>query len=101
MTTDVPKNLSQDSSINPVHDIVDGQTTDCCIVGGGPAGAVLALNGVIQQKYSVNASCPHASFRRFKLLSKSGYLPQFSPQIVPLYHLRFCAYPSCVTFQPG
>jgi 2-polyprenyl-6-methoxyphenol hydroxylase-like FAD-dependent oxidoreductase len=25
------------------HDIVDLQTTDCCIVGGGPAGAVLAL----------------------------------------------------------
>lgn len=25
------------------HDIVDIQTTDCCIVGGGPAGAVLAL----------------------------------------------------------
>ncbi|WP_066424491.1 FAD-dependent oxidoreductase [Anabaena sp. 4-3] len=25
------------------HDIVDVQTTDCCIVGGGPAGAVLAL----------------------------------------------------------
>ncbi|MEH2449319.1 MAG: FAD-dependent oxidoreductase [Nostoc sp.] len=43
MTTDVPKNLFQDPSINPVHDIVDGQTTDCCIVGGGPAGAVLAL----------------------------------------------------------
>lgn len=28
---------------NPAHEIVDVQTTDCCIVGGGPAGAVLAL----------------------------------------------------------
>ncbi|MBE9054239.1 FAD-dependent oxidoreductase [Nostocales cyanobacterium LEGE 11386] len=28
---------------NPTHEIVDVQTTDCCIVGGGPAGAVLAL----------------------------------------------------------
>ncbi|HIK04134.1 MAG TPA: FAD-dependent oxidoreductase [Trichormus sp. M33_DOE_039] len=26
-----------------IHDIVDVQTTDCCIVGGGPAGTVLAL----------------------------------------------------------
>ncbi len=34
MTTDVPKNISQDPSVNPVHDIVDVQTTDCCIVGG-------------------------------------------------------------------
>ena len=25
------------------HDIVDIQETTCCIVGGGPAGAVLAL----------------------------------------------------------
>jgi len=30
-------------SPNSAHDIVDIQTTDCCIVGGGPAGAVLAL----------------------------------------------------------
>ncbi|MER3587154.1 MAG: monooxygenase [Mastigocladus sp. ERB_26_1] len=27
----------------PTHDILDVQTTNCCIVGGGPAGAVLAL----------------------------------------------------------
>jgi 2-polyprenyl-6-methoxyphenol hydroxylase-like FAD-dependent oxidoreductase len=43
MTTYVPVNSSPEPSINPVHDIVDAQTTDCCIVGGGPAGAVLAL----------------------------------------------------------
>jgi 2-polyprenyl-6-methoxyphenol hydroxylase-like FAD-dependent oxidoreductase len=29
--------------VNPVHEIVDQQTTDCCIVGGGPAGVVLSL----------------------------------------------------------
>jgi 2-polyprenyl-6-methoxyphenol hydroxylase-like FAD-dependent oxidoreductase len=29
--------------VNPAHEIVDAQTTDCCIVGGGPAGVVLAL----------------------------------------------------------
>ncbi len=27
----------------PAHNILDVQTTDCCIVGGGPAGAVLAF----------------------------------------------------------
>ncbi|MBE9004233.1 FAD-dependent oxidoreductase [Fortiea sp. LEGE XX443] len=43
MTTHLPTNPIQDSSVNPAHDIVDVQTTDCCIVGGGPAGAVLAL----------------------------------------------------------
>ncbi|MEA5505541.1 FAD-dependent oxidoreductase [Halotia wernerae UHCC 0503] len=43
MTTYVTENPSQDPSFNPAHDIVDVQTTDCCIVGGGPAGAVLAL----------------------------------------------------------
>lgn len=35
MTTDVLTNVA--------HEIVDEKTTDCCIVGGGPAGAVLAL----------------------------------------------------------
>ncbi|WP_341525875.1 FAD-dependent oxidoreductase [Nostoc sp. UHCC 0302] len=43
MTTYVPANPSEDAIANPAHDIVDAQTTDCCIVGGGPAGAVLAL----------------------------------------------------------
>ncbi|BAZ53838.1 monooxygenase FAD-binding protein [Nostoc sp. NIES-4103] len=43
MTTYVTENPSQHPSANPAHDIVDVQTTDCCIVGGGPAGAVLAL----------------------------------------------------------
>ncbi|MCC5636402.1 FAD-dependent oxidoreductase [Nostoc sp. CHAB 5844] len=43
MTTHLPTNSLPDSSINSAHEIVDVQTTDCCIVGGGPAGAVLAL----------------------------------------------------------
>ncbi|MBW4674083.1 MAG: FAD-dependent oxidoreductase [Desmonostoc geniculatum HA4340-LM1] len=43
MTTHIPANSSQDPNVNPAHDIVDVETTDCCIVGGGPAGAVLAL----------------------------------------------------------
>lgn len=63
MTTDVPKNFSQDPSINPVHDIVDGQTTDCCIVGGGPAGAVLALL-LARQGISVILLEAHKDFDR-------------------------------------
>ncbi|QFS43772.1 FAD-dependent oxidoreductase [Nostoc sphaeroides CCNUC1] len=63
MTTDIPKNLSQDPSINPVHDIVDGQTTDCCIVGGGPAGAVLALL-LARQGISVMLLEAHKDFDR-------------------------------------
>ncbi|MBD2501393.1 FAD-dependent oxidoreductase [Anabaena azotica] len=35
MTTDIMTNLA--------HEIVDVKTTDCCIVGGGPGGAILAL----------------------------------------------------------
>jgi 2-polyprenyl-6-methoxyphenol hydroxylase-like FAD-dependent oxidoreductase len=43
MTTNLPSNLSETQTINPAHEIIDAQTTDCCIVGGGPAGVVLAL----------------------------------------------------------
>ncbi|MEH1835635.1 MAG: FAD-dependent oxidoreductase [Nostoc sp.] len=63
MTTDIPKNLSQDPSVNPVHDIVDVQTTDCCIVGGGPAGAVLALL-LARQGISVMLLETHKDFDR-------------------------------------
>jgi 2-polyprenyl-6-methoxyphenol hydroxylase-like FAD-dependent oxidoreductase len=63
MTTDVPKNLSQDPNINPIHDIVDVQTTDCCIVGGGPAGAVLALL-LARQGISVMLLEAHKDFDR-------------------------------------
>lgn len=63
MTTDVPKNLSQNPSINPVHDIVDVQTPDCCIVGGGPAGVVLALL-LVRQGISVILLEAHKDFDR-------------------------------------
>ncbi|HEY9803569.1 MAG TPA: FAD-dependent oxidoreductase [Leptolyngbyaceae cyanobacterium] len=35
--------MTTDVLTNPAHEIVDVKTTDCCIVGGGPAGAILAL----------------------------------------------------------
>jgi 2-polyprenyl-6-methoxyphenol hydroxylase-like FAD-dependent oxidoreductase len=38
MTADIPEAIA-----SLAHDILDVQTTSCCIVGGGPAGAVLAL----------------------------------------------------------
>ncbi|MBH8571878.1 FAD-dependent oxidoreductase [Nostocaceae cyanobacterium CENA369] len=63
MTTYLPENLSQDPSINPVHDIVDVQTTDCCIVGGGPAGAMLALL-LARQGISVMLIEAHKDFDR-------------------------------------
>lgn len=63
MTTDLPQNLSSDPNINPVHDIVDVQTTDCCIVGGGPGGAVLALL-LARQGISVMLLEAHKDFDR-------------------------------------
>ncbi|WP_066383794.1 FAD-dependent oxidoreductase [Anabaena sp. CA = ATCC 33047] len=45
------------------HDIVDVQTTDCCIVGGGPAGAVLALL-LARQGVSVMLLEAHKDFDR-------------------------------------
>ncbi|MBD2446515.1 FAD-dependent oxidoreductase [Nostoc sp. FACHB-152] len=50
-------------SPNPAHDIVDVQTTDCCIVGGGPAGAVLALL-LARQGISVMLLEAHRDFDR-------------------------------------
>ncbi|OUL19544.1 FAD-dependent oxidoreductase [Nostoc sp. 106C] len=43
MTNLISENPTHEPTVNPAHDIVDVNTTDCCIVGGGPAGAVLAL----------------------------------------------------------
>ncbi|MFQ4145117.1 FAD-dependent oxidoreductase [Chlorogloeopsis sp. ULAP02] len=43
MASHLTSNPSPTEMPTPVHDIVDVQTTNCCIVGGGPAGAVLAL----------------------------------------------------------
>jgi 2-polyprenyl-6-methoxyphenol hydroxylase-like FAD-dependent oxidoreductase len=45
------------------HDIVDVQTTDCCIVGGGLAGAVLALL-LARQGISVMLLEAHRDFDR-------------------------------------
>ncbi|MDZ8081486.1 MAG: FAD-dependent oxidoreductase [Nostoc sp. DcaGUA01] len=63
MTTHIPANSSQDPNVNPAHDIVDVQTTDCCIVGGGPAGAVLALL-LARQGISVMLLETHKDFDR-------------------------------------
>ncbi|WP_193199604.1 FAD-dependent oxidoreductase [Nostoc sp. MG11] len=63
MTTHVPANPSQKSSINPAHDIVDVETTDCCVVGGGPAGAVLSLL-LARQGISVMLLETHKDFDR-------------------------------------
>ncbi|ARV61319.1 monooxygenase [Nostocales cyanobacterium HT-58-2] len=42
MATHHTSNFSQETQTS-AHEILDVQTTNCCIVGGGPAGAVLAL----------------------------------------------------------
>src|SRR5919202_3176870 len=36
-------NSSQNQESTQTHDLIDVQQTSCCIVGGGPAGAILAL----------------------------------------------------------
>lgn len=43
MATDFTPTPTPTQSLTSNHAILDVQTTDCCIVGGGPAGAVLAL----------------------------------------------------------
>lgn len=63
MTTHIPANSSQDPNVNPAHDIVDVQTTDCCIVGGGPGGVVLALL-LARQGISVILLEAHKDFDR-------------------------------------
>ncbi|MBD2295749.1 FAD-dependent oxidoreductase [Anabaena sphaerica FACHB-251] len=49
--------------MNNNHDIVDIQTTDCCIVGGGPAGVVLSLL-LARQGIAVTLLEAHKDFDR-------------------------------------
>lgn len=63
MTTYIPANPCQEPTVHPAHDILDVQTTDCCIVGGGPAGAVLALL-LARQGISVTLLEAHKDFER-------------------------------------
>lgn len=56
-------NVPQDVSVSSAHEILDVQTTDCCIVGGGPAGAVLALL-LARQGISVMLLEAHKDFDR-------------------------------------
>ncbi|MBD2611026.1 FAD-dependent oxidoreductase [Nostoc punctiforme FACHB-252] len=63
MTTHIPANSSQEPDVNAAHDIVDVQTTDCCIVGGGPAGVVLSLL-LARQGISVMLLEAHKDFDR-------------------------------------
>ncbi|BAY70386.1 FAD-dependent oxidoreductase [Anabaena sp. FACHB-709] len=55
--------MTTDLLTNPAHEIVDVKTTDCCIVGGGPAGAVLALL-LARQGVSVILLEAHKDFDR-------------------------------------
>ncbi|AFZ26718.1 2-polyprenyl-6-methoxyphenol hydroxylase-like oxidoreductase [Cylindrospermum stagnale PCC 7417] len=63
MNTYIPENASSDPTVNPTHDILDIQTTDCCIVGSGPGGAVLALM-LARQGISVTLLEAHKDFDR-------------------------------------
>lgn len=52
-----------DTSVNPTHEILDQKNTDCCIVGGGPAGVVLSLL-LARQGISVMLLEAHQDFDR-------------------------------------
>ncbi|MBD2299133.1 MULTISPECIES: FAD-dependent oxidoreductase [Nostocales] len=63
MTTHLPTNALADTTVNPAHEIIDQHTTDCCIVGGGPAGVVLAFL-LARQGISVMLLEAHKDFDR-------------------------------------
>ncbi|PMB07145.1 monooxygenase [Fischerella thermalis CCMEE 5273] len=63
MASHLTSNPSPQETPTPTHDILDVQTTNCCIVGGGPAGAVLALM-LARQDISVILLEAHKDFDR-------------------------------------
>jgi len=64
MAIEVTSNPSStETTLAPAHNISDVQTTDCCIVGGGPAGAVLSLL-LARQGISVMLLEAHKDFDR-------------------------------------
>lgn len=63
MASHLTSNPSPQETPTPNHDILDVQTTNCCIVGGGPAGAVLALM-LARQGISVILLEAHKDFDR-------------------------------------
>jgi NADPH-dependent 2,4-dienoyl-CoA reductase/sulfur reductase-like enzyme len=63
MASHLTSNSSPQETPTPTHDILDVQTTNCCIVGGGPAGAVLALM-LVRQDISVILLEAHKDFDR-------------------------------------
>lgn len=58
MTAYIPEAIA-----NPAHDILNVETTSCCIVGGGPAGVVLALL-LVRQGIPVTLLETHKDFDR-------------------------------------
>lgn len=63
MATDFISTPAPTERLTPNHEILDVQTVDCCIVGGGPAGAVLALL-LARQGISVMLLEAHKDFDR-------------------------------------
>ncbi|PLZ96962.1 monooxygenase [Fischerella thermalis CCMEE 5268] len=63
MASHLTSNPFPQETPTPTHDILDVQNTNCCIVGGGPAGAVLALM-LARQDISVILLEAHKDFDR-------------------------------------